>query len=244
MKTYDVFLEYYDKIVRNINNPIKEELEFLTQYCIKKYKPETKTILETACWTAILAKELVNAWYKVIGLDINEKMLEKAKENINKNNLVLWDMTNFDLWKTFDCILCNYNSICHLLTWKQWQDFFEMSYKHLDKWWLFIFDINSLFEFENITRDFAQFYTFWEDSVCLEMFKRSWYFEWLIKIFKKRKDWKYDLIEEVIKENSFPINKIKKELKENWFKILDMIDYHYWNITTESERVYFICRKK
>jgi hypothetical protein len=47
-----------------------------------------------------------------------------------------------------------------------------------------------------------------------------------VKIFKKsphptsplrgeeQEQNKYDLIEEVVKENSFPINKIKKELKE------------------------------
>lgn len=244
MKTYDIFLEYYDKIVRSVNNPLKDEVEFLVEDCIKEYKPETKTILETACWTWEVARKLVVKWYKVTGLDINEKMLEKAKKNLDEKSLVLADMTNFDLEKTFDAILCNYNSICHLLKWEDWQAFFDMSYKHLEKDWLFIFDINTVFEFENITRDFAQFYNFWNDTVCLEMQKKDWIFEWLVKIFKKSEDWRYDLIEEVIKENSFPINKIKKELKEKWFKLLEMLDYHYGEVTAQSERVYFICKKK
>jgi hypothetical protein len=51
MKTYDIFLEYYDKIVRSINNPLEDEVEFLVEDCIVEYKPETKTILETACGT-------------------------------------------------------------------------------------------------------------------------------------------------------------------------------------------------
>jgi len=243
MKTYDIFLEYYDKIVRSINNPIEDEVEFLIEDCIKEYKPETKTILETACWTWIVAKELVNAWYNVTGLDLSEKMLEKAELNLDKKDLILADMTNFDLNKTFDAILCNYNSICHLLEWKQWQDFFAMSNKHLTKDWLFVFDINTVYEFENITKDFAQFYNFQEDTVCLEMFKKDWIYEWLVKIFKNNNDWRYDLIEEVVRENSFPINKIKKELKEKWFKILEIIDYHYGEVTAQSERVYFICKK-
>lgn len=153
-------------------------------------------------------------------------------------------MTNFDLKKQFDCILCNYNSICHLLTWQDWQNCFEMTNKHLDVWWLFIFDINTIFEFESITRDFAQFYNFWEDSVCLEMYKKSEYYEWLIKIFKKAEDWRYDLIEETIKENSFSIDKIKQELKVKGFAILDIIDYHYRELSVESERVYFVCKKE
>jgi len=244
MKTYDIFLEYYDRIVRSINNPLEDEVEFLVEDCIKEYKPETKTILETACGTWEVARELISKNYKVTGLDISEKMLEKAEKNLSKNDLVLADMTNFDLDKTFDTVLCNYNSICHLLKWEQWQDFFEMSSKHLEKDGLLIFDINTLYEFDSITNDFAQFYNFDDDTVCLEMKKKDWIYEWLVKIFKKDSKGKFDLIEEVVRENSFPINKIKKELKEKWFKILEMIDYHYWEVTVKSERVYFVCKKK
>ena len=243
MKTYDIFLDYYDKIVRSINNPLEDEVDFLIEDCINEYKPETKTILEVACGTWEVARELINRKYKVTGLDINKRMLEKAEKNIPKKNLILGDMINFDLWKTFDAILCNYNSICHLLKWEQWQRFFEMSNNHLEKDWLLIFDINTIYEFENITKDFAQFYNFESDTVCLEMQKNNWIYEWLVKIFKQSSDKKYDLVEEVVRENSFPINKIKKELKDKWFKILEMIDYHYWEVTVESERVYFICKK-
>ncbi len=244
MKTYDIFLEYYDRIVRSINNPLEDEVEFLIEDCIKKYKPESQTILELACGTWEVARELFLKKYKVTGIDINEKMLQKAEKNLSKKDLVLWDMTNFDLEKTFDVVLCNYNSICHLLIWKDWQKFFEMSNKHLKKQWILIFDINTIYEFENITKDFAQFYNFDNDVVCLEMQKKDWIYNWLIKIFKKSNNWKYNLIEEKIKENSFPINKIKQELKEKWFKLLEMIDYHYGEVTAKSERVYFICKKK
>ena len=244
MKTYDIFLEYYDRIVRSTNNPLEDEVEFLVEDCIKQHKPETKTILETACGTWEVARELISRKHKVTGLDISEKMLKKAEENIDKKNLVLADMTNFDLDKTFDAVLCNYNSICHLLKWEQWQAFFKMTSNHLEKDWLFVFDINTLFEFDSITSDFAQFYNFDDDTVCLEMQKKDWIYEWLVKIFKKSSEGKFDLIEEVVRENSFPINKIKKELKEQGFKILEMIDYHYGEVTAKSERVYFICKKK
>ena len=244
MKTYDIFLEYYDKIVRSINNPLEDEVEFLVEDCIVEYRPKTKTILETACGTWEVARELIKKWYEVTGLDISEKMLKKAEENLDKKDLFLADMTDFNLEKTFDAILCNYNSICHLLEWEQWQGFFDMANKHLEKDWLLIFDINTLHEFDNITNDFAQFYNFDDDTVCLEMHKKEGIYEWLVKIFKKSDEWKYDLIEEVVRENSFPINKIKKELKAKWFKITEMVDYHYWEVTVNSERVYFICKKK
>jgi len=46
------------------------------------------------------------------------------------------------------------------------------------------------------------------------MFKKNGYFQWLVKMFCKRDDGKYDLVQEVVNENSFPISKIEKELKE------------------------------
>jgi hypothetical protein len=71
-----------------------------------------------------------------------------------------------------------------------------------------------VFEFENITKEFAQFYNFDEDSVCLEMFKEDGVYKWLVKMYVKAEDGRYDLVEEIVKENSFPISKIEKELKE------------------------------
>lgn len=246
MKTYEKFLEYYDEIVRWMNSSLEDEIDFLKFDVIENYLPETKDILELACWTWTIAKELIKNWYNYTGLDINEKMLEKAEKNLKnlQKKLILWDMTNFDLKKEFDMILCNYNSICHLISFEDWQKTFENSYKNLKKWWLFVFDINTIFEFENITRDFAQFYNFPPNTVCLEMFKKWNIYEWLIKIFEKQDSGDYKLFEEVVREVSFPISKIEKELKEKWFEILEKIDYHYWKVTAESERVYFICKKK
>jgi len=245
MKTYDKFLKYYDEIVRGNNSPIEDEVEFLEMDVIKEHKPESKTILETACGTGTVAQAFVKKWYKVTGLDINEKMLEIAKKNLWKNaDLVKADMTNFDLKKTFDVVLCNYNSICHLLKWEDWQKFITMANNHLEKDWLLVFDINTVFEFENITKEFAQFYTFWDDNVCLEMFKKNWIYEWLVKIYEKSEDWRFDLTTEVVQENSFPISKIEKELKAQGFKILEKTDFHYWEVTAQSERVYFMCKKK
>lgn len=255
MQTYNVFIDYYDKIVRWINSPLDEEVEFLNEQ-IKKNNINAKSILETACWTWVVAKEFQKLWYEITWLDISPKMLKRAEENLNphltspngrenqkKVELILWDMTNFNLEKKFDVVLCNYNSICHLLEWNDWQNFFKMAYNHLNDDGILIFDINTLFEFENITREFAQFYNFWEDSVCLEMFKKDKYYQWLVKIFKKANDWRYDLITEVVNENSFPIHMIKKELKDKKFKVSEIIDFHYWEVNDESERVYFICKK-
>ena len=75
------------------------------------------------------------------------------------------------------------------------------------------------------------------------MFKKWNIYQWLIKIFEKQENWNYNLTEEKVEEISFPISKIKKELLSQGFEMLEIIDYHFWKVTTESERVYFICKK-
>lgn len=244
MQTYNFFVDYYDEIVRWINSPLDEEVDYL-ENLIKKYWNKWKNILELACGTWTVMREFIKKWYKIKWLDISQNMLDKAKSILwSDENLILWDMTNFELEKKFDVVLCNYNSICHLTKFEDWKKTFEKTYKHLKEGWIFIFDINTIFEFENITREFAQFYNFNKDTICLEMFKKQNYYEWLVKIFKNN-DWKnnYELIEEVVRENSFEIEDIKKELTKIWFKILKIEDFHYWELNTESERVYFICKK-
>jgi len=242
MQTYNKFVEYYDEIVRGINSPIIEEVEYLKNI-IEKYNPKAKSILEFACGTWVVARELISSSYEVIGLDISENMLEKARNNIWEHNVVKWDMTNYSFEREFDVVLCNYNSICHLLDFEDWEKTFANAYKHLNKWGLFIFDINTLEEFESITEDFSGFYNFKEDTVCLEMFKKyehdpdSYYkwthYEWLIKIFERNKnkfdkDWNksYTLWEEIVKENSFKIKDISVELELSWFNILKIQDFH------------------
>lgn len=244
METYNFFVDYYDEIVRWINSPLEDEVDFLED-SIKDYWNWGKSILEIACWTWAVMREFIKKWYDVTGLDISENMLNKAKKVLKSDkDLILWDMTIFDLDKSFDVVLCNYNSICHLISFDDWKKTFIQVYNHLKSGWIFIFDINTLYEFENITRDFSQFYTFWKDTVCLEMFKKKTHYEWLVKIFKSLDgENNYKLITEVVKENSFEIDDIKKELKNIWFEILKLEDFHYWKVTKESERVYFICKK-
>lgn len=244
MKTYDKFLAYYDEIVRGMNSPIEDEVDFLLKDVIEEYKPETKTVLEFACGTGVIAKELITTGLEVSGVDINENMLKKAKKNFGNNSLYLGDMRTYRAEKQFDMVLCNYNSVCHLLTWTDWEIFFQNACNHLDTGGLFVFDINTLFEFETITRDFAQFYNFWDNTVCLEMFKKTGYYQWLVKIFEKQEDQSYTLTQEIVSENSFAVSKIEKYLKSIGFKIKEKIDYHHGEVTVQSERVYFICEKK
>jgi SAM-dependent methyltransferase len=241
MKTYNKFVDYYDEIIRwnwyDIDSEVKFIDEIIMEYSSKK--AESK-ILEFACGTWTIAKYLENKWYDIFWVDLSEQMIEKAND---KNKFIIWDMTSIKLGKKYDVILCNYNSVCHLNSWKDWQDFFKNSYEHLNKWWILIFDILTIFEFENIASEFRGFFNVWDDTICLEMFKHWEYYKWLIKMFVSSGENNFELIKEEIKEISFPIIRIKEELEKTWFEIKHLEDFHFWEVNTESERVYFIAKK-
>jgi len=243
LNTYNKFVDYYDEIIRWEWYDLEWEVFFIDELIENNLeKKENIEILEFACGTGVIARELEKKWYNVFWVDLSEEMIEKAQK-ISEEKFIVWDMTTIDLEKQFDVVLCNYNSVCHLKSWEDWQKFFKNAYKHLKKWGILIFDILTTFEFENITRDFRWFFNIWKDTICLEMFKEEQYYKWLIKMFVNIWENNFKLIEEEIKEISFPVEDIKKELKNIWFKIKHLEDFHFGEINDESERVYFVVEK-
>ncbi len=288
MKTYNKFVDYYDEIIRGNWYDLDSEVSFLDE-TIQKFSPlltregqGVGEILEFACGTWTIAQQLEKKWYTVTWVDLSKQMIEKAKigqthrsaptkkyVGVNlcvhpKNKFIVWDMTTINLNKQFDIVLCNYNSVCHLRDWKAWQDFFANAYRHLKKDGILVFDILTLFEFENISRDFKWFFNVNWDTICLEMFKEpttldfdkrgdAWkaegicdwkgIYKWLIKMFINKWEKTFELVEEEIREISFTIEKIKKELKWIGFSIEHLEDFHFGEVTPESERVYFVVKK-
>ena len=154
IETYNKFVDYYDEIIRWEWYSLDDEVFFINEL-IENNAPQPPlegaiSILEFACGTWTIAKELEKKWYNIFWVDLSEQMIEKCDDN---KKFIVWDMTSINLEKQYDVILCNFNSICHLNSWEDWQKFFKNSHKHLKKWWILIFDILTIFEFENITRD-------------------------------------------------------------------------------------------
>lgn len=240
--SYNFFTAYYDEVVRGQWYSLEDEVSLICEF-LGEFWNEGKDILEFACGTGTVAKALQKKWFSLYGIDLNTVMLEKAVKNMWADNCEKGDMTTYESWKKYDYVLCNYNSICHLTDFELWKKCFDSASNNLKKWGLFIFDINTVQEFENICRDFAQFYNIWDDTVCLEMEKRWDIYEWIVKMFIKNDDGTYKMELEKIPEISFSIEKIESELKAKWFKILHLEDFHKWKVDKESERVYFVAQK-
>lgn len=238
-KEYSLFAKYHDDIVRPEEWQLDDEFFFLNE--IFEDYANWKDILEAACGSWAVMKELVGRGYNVKGFDLSKEMINKAKDAWLENVFVD-NMTTFVDNGGYDIVLCNYNSICHLLAFEDWQRFFKCSYDNLKKWGILVFDITTIFEFDSLVEDFTMSKNFWGNTLCLSVNKNNSKYVRDIRIFEKADDWRYDLTRETVSEVSFPIDKVKDGLSK-LFKVEKVVDYHYIEPNDESERVYFVARK-
>lgn len=238
-----MFVKYYDEVVRPEENQLDDEVFYLKEL-VDNFHPWASSILECACGTGLVLDEFRKDWKEVLGVDISPKMVERAKDLLWDEVVIEVDMTDFDLGRKFDVVLCNYNSICHLTSKEKWVDFFACAKKHLTDKWILIFDITTVFEFESLAEDFTLTRDFWDDTLCLKVLKENGLYRRDIKMFQKASDGRYDLVREKILEKSFEVADVKKMLWKEGFFIDCVEDYHNIEVSPSSERVYFVCSLK
>jgi len=101
--------------------------------------------LELACGTGRLANSLVRDGADYTGLELSPDFADLAKKKLNQYcntpTIVMGDMRNFQLNKTFDLIFIGFNSFLHLLTDEDAISFFSSVKNHMHKNSRFLIDI-------------------------------------------------------------------------------------------------------
>jgi len=131
---YDSFIaEYYD------TSPIVAgrmlDIAFY-RHAVRQYGDPA---LELGCGTGRITLAIAEAGYRIVGLDLSQKMLERAgrkraamrREARERVHLVEADMTRFDLGEKFRSILIPFRPFQHLLETEQQLACLECVRKHL-----------------------------------------------------------------------------------------------------------------
>jgi len=128
--------EYYDLQYQNY----LKDLPFLLEWAEK----QNGEIVDLACGTGRLTIPLAERGYKIIGVDINEGMLNRAKEKtINMNLPIQWelqDCTELSLNTVGSLIYMTGNSFQHFLTNDSQNRLFKSVNTHLVDGGVFIFN--------------------------------------------------------------------------------------------------------
>ncbi|MEO1792410.1 MAG: class I SAM-dependent methyltransferase [Cyanobacteria bacterium J06629_19] len=104
--------------------------------------PVQGDILDLCCGTGQLIQPLVEAGYRVTGLDGSEDMLSYARKNAPQATYCLEDARTFDLENRFDGAFSTSASLNHLMTLEDLTQVFERVYASLKSGGIFVFDLN------------------------------------------------------------------------------------------------------
>ena len=100
----------YDSIYLNIGKDYSEEAGKIHAFIQQHKQTSGNLLLDVACGTGLHIGPL-REHYEVEGLDLDEKMLEIAREKHPDISLHQGDMLNFDPGHPFDAITCLFSSI-------------------------------------------------------------------------------------------------------------------------------------
>lgn len=245
MSIYENFAEVYDTFMENI--PYEEWLIYIEKIWAK-FNIKPKLIADLGCGTGNITIPLAKKGYELIGIDNSFQMLAKAREKSIKENLnILYleqDMREFELYGTVDCIISICDSINYILEENELLQVFKWVNNYLEPKGLFIFDINTIYKFENILSDNSFSQTNENSAYTLENYfdNEEMINEFYTNFFiEDEKTNLYHRSEEIHYEKAYSIKKIKELIRKSGLELLAVYDELTFNEPKEdSQRVFFI----
>ena len=126
---YSQSAQYYDAIYASFKNYAAEVRK--AHKIIQKYKQSKgKLLLDVACGTGAHAG-LLSKYYQVEGLDLDPKMLSVARKKYPKITFHQGDMSDFDLERQFDVVVCLFSSIGYVKTKSRLQKAIQTMTRHV-----------------------------------------------------------------------------------------------------------------
>jgi len=241
MDAYSKFADIYDELMEDV--PYGQIADLIDSK-IKKYDIKNNIVLDLACGTGTLTKELSEKGYEMIGTDASAEMLQKAQE---KNPGVLFlnqPMEEFELYGTVGVIVCSLDSVNYLADDESLYETFRLCNNYLEPDGLLIFDINTEYKFRNIladnifTFDNEKIFYTWENDYSEDERLCDFYLTFFVKEGEL-----YSRFDEIHTERAYSDTEITKALEANGFSIVEKLDNFTDNSASEkSERVMYVCK--
>jgi len=84
---------------------------------LREVRPDARTVLDVGCGTGEHARILVDRYgLQIDGIDLDPAMVQQAQAKNPTGRFQVADMTNFDLGRRYDVILCLFSSIGYVRT--------------------------------------------------------------------------------------------------------------------------------
>jgi len=234
---YEAFARFYDPVQGD-----RADHAAYVRRLIEGRHPAARTILELACGTGSILKQL-RPDFDVTGVDRSPEMLSIAAEKVPEARLIHADMTAVSLGETFDVVLCLYDSINHLLEFAQWEALFDRSREHLSNRGVFIFDLNTEYRLRELAAQPQQAVWFGDGNLLLMDVVATavdGVVDWHLQVFERTEESIYRLHTERIPEISFSVERIRASLDER-FRRVRVYDSQRARPSSKSRRLHVVC---
>ena len=211
-----------------------------------------KTVLDLACGTGSLTRELALRGYEMIGVDLSPEMLSEAAE---KNRdvgevppmFLCQPMEKLDLYGTIDACVCCLDSVNYVTDPKKLQKAFERVHLFLMPGGLFLFDVNTPEKLEGL--DGQVFLDETEDAYCVwraEYARRSRICSYFMDIFQlDPESGQWERGEELHRERAYTIPELTGYLERAGFRDIQVFgDLKLRRPKPGEGRVFFVARKE
>lgn len=250
MKSYEAygdFAKVYDMFMDNVDY---EAWSGYLKERLKEYGIIDGLVLELGCGTGTMTELLAESGYDMIGVDNSEEMLAEAMEKkVESGHDILYllqDMQEFELYGTVRAIISVCDCMNYLTEEEDFLTVLRLANNYLDPGGIFIFDVNTVYKYQEImgddtiaeNREDGSF--IWENSYDPETGINVYE----LALFLPREDGLYEKVEEVHYQRAYPEKKIREMIAESGLELLQVYDAYTLDLPREdSERLTFIVKE-
>ncbi|MBE6550441.1 MAG: class I SAM-dependent methyltransferase [Ruminococcaceae bacterium] len=254
---YSAIAGVYDRLNADID--YKKWADFFEGHFDRYLEKRPEIILDLACGTGTMTRELARRGYDMIGVDGSEDMLSEAyikgdDEGVSGILYLCQDMRSFELYGTVGATVCCLDSINYLLTESDIEKTFSLVHNYSDPHGLFMFDVNSPYKFLNIYGDNAYILEGENETDGSAIFcgwqnhydKETGICDFYLSLFEQISDEeRYARSDEHQRERCYTLDILKALLEKTGFEFLGAwSDFDLSEITETTERYYIVARAK
>lgn len=245
---YTDFALVYDILMEHI--PYDEWVDYI-ENILKQHGIDKGLVLELGCGTGAMTRRMAAKGYDMIGIDMSQEMLSLARHRSEgKEDGILYlcqDMREFELYGTVAAVFCVCDTINYMLSPDDLSKVFRHVANYLDPGGLFIFDMDTLYLYEEVLGDSTSIMNheagdfIWENN----FYPDEMINEVNLTLFLKQEDSLYRKHQETHVRKAYDVDIIKSLLNEAG---MDMLGAYHELINEDpredSERIYIIARER
>ena len=248
MGSYEFLAGCYDELTYDVG--YSAWADYIEAHFRKRGLPG-KTVLDLACGTGSLTRELTQRGYEMIGVDRSPEMLsEAAEKNRDAGEIppifLCQSMDKLDLYGTIDACVCCLDSVNYVTRPKALLRAFQRVHLFLMPGGLFLFDVNTPEKLEGL--DGGMFIDETDDTYCVwraDYARRSRICTYGFDLFFRQDDGLWRREEEVHQERAYTPEELTELLRTAGFTHIKQYgDRKMRPPKSGEDRIFFAARKE